>query len=89
MKTVMLEPSILALLFPLRQGGGKKDRDDEVDRLRKEVKRLRSSGSKGSGGSRSASKRKRQKEGEQANSAYAKRVDWHGQPNQRREPVLC
>eukprot|EP00973_Karenia_brevis_P081640 11318199-Karenia_brevis.AAC.1 len=47
-KTMMLEPRILALLFPLRQGGGRKDRDDEVDRLREEVKRLRSSGSKGS-----------------------------------------
>eukprot|EP00973_Karenia_brevis_P066198 9200753-Karenia_brevis.AAC.1 len=38
----MLEPRLQALLFPLQHASGKRDRDEEVDRLRDEVKRLRS-----------------------------------------------
>eukprot|EP00973_Karenia_brevis_P041636 5761187-Karenia_brevis.AAC.1 len=38
----MLEPRLQALLLPLQNASGKRDRDEEMDRLRDEVKRLRS-----------------------------------------------
>eukprot|EP00973_Karenia_brevis_P061135 8501754-Karenia_brevis.AAC.1 len=38
--SIMLEPRLQALLFPLQNASGKGDRDEEVDRLRDEVQRL-------------------------------------------------
>eukprot|EP00973_Karenia_brevis_P082075 11380659-Karenia_brevis.AAC.1 len=42
-KAARLEPRIQAILFPHRSGSGKRERDDETERLREEVKRLKAS----------------------------------------------